>query len=72
MLNSSLGSNKYSKVLDADENPLVGASSETSQSRRKQKKVVINYADHHRMSITGNKLELENLDGTPIVTTSDE
>ena len=72
ILNSSLGSNKYSKALDGDDYPPVGASSETSYSRKRQKKVVINYADHHRMSITGNKLELDNLDGTPIVTTSDE
>jgi len=47
-LNSSLGSNQYQKMVDGE---IVVSSTEHSQN--KKKKVVINYAEHHRQSING-------------------
>ena len=52
-----------------------GISSTEPSYKNGKKTVVINYAEHHRMSIyskSGQKLDLDNLGNTPIVTTSDD
>lgn len=68
-LNSSLSSSKFNKaVLDSDGSAFPGVSTDLSNSQKRQKKVVINYADHHRMSIDvkgGHRPELDNLELTP-------
>ena len=54
--------------MDSDGSAFPGVSTDLSNSQKRQKKVVINYADHHRMSIDvkeGHRPELDNLELTP-------
>jgi len=54
--------------MDSEGSAFPGVSTDLSNSQKRQKKVVINYADHHRMSIDvkgGHRPELDNLEDTP-------